>query len=112
MLGKTIRSPEFHLHSKENQINNRLAAACVVLVFRTPFIKDDDQKHKDTCYIENEESFVDSCGHSGPVTRPASIFLALKEQMQVLLQISQLIQDHLESVRFPFEIIVLKHRLD
>ena len=91
---------------------SKSAALCLVLVFRTPFVKDGDQKHDDCQHVENEEGSVDSGGRSGPVTRPDSVLLALKEPTQVLLQISQLIQDHLQSTRFPFEIPVLKHTLD
>ena len=98
-------------HSTEKQINSSstAVACCLVSVFWTPFIEDDDQKHNDGCHVENEESCVDPGGHSGPVSRPASIFLiALKELIQVLLQISQLTQDHLEAMMFTFEIAVLK----
>lgn len=59
-------------------------------VLRVPFSEDDEEKHRDSRDVKDEEGFVDSGGQQRELVR---FVPAAKLQVQSFLQLLQLLQD-------------------
>lgn len=65
------------------------AHACFA-VLRAPFSEDEEEEHRDSRDVEDEEGFVDSGGQQRDLVRSVP---AAKLQVQTFLQLLQLLQD-------------------